>query len=259
MSRSADDGWARVVQVHRNGGGLALVFDYDGTLTPIVDHPAAAGLDDRVADLLADLARRPRVVVGIASGRSLDDLRRMVRVDGLLYSGSSGLEMEVDGRRIVDPTAAAACPVMAELAGRLDEAMRGFLGAWVERKPFGLTVHYRAVPDEHMPELRAQTRRLLEACGGGIRLTDAVRSLEVGPAVGRGKGAALRWIAGRAPRPTAVVYAGDSVGDADAFAACLELGGVAIAVGPEGPPEASHRLATPSELVSELFRLREVL
>jgi trehalose-phosphatase len=68
----------KLVSTHRAGCRLSLLFDYDGTLTPIVERPCLARLAQGTRDLLQALARVPGVGVGIISGRELTDLRHLV-------------------------------------------------------------------------------------------------------------------------------------------------------------------------------------
>jgi len=81
----------RLMAAYHRGERLVLVFDYDGTLTPLVAHPSLAHLDPALRDVLARLAATPRVTVGLVSGRGLDDLVGMVGLEGLSYGGSTGL------------------------------------------------------------------------------------------------------------------------------------------------------------------------
>src|SRR5262245_35407179 len=54
---------------------LNLAADYDGTLTPIVEHPDVAALSDRARQVIERMSRRDDVRVAIISGRNLDDLQ----------------------------------------------------------------------------------------------------------------------------------------------------------------------------------------
>src|SRR5262245_48483918 len=89
-----------LLSAHRAGRHLILLFDYDGALVPIVEHPQLARLAPRTRLLLKQLARQPRVSVGVLSGRKLDDLQEMVALPGLYYAGTNGLELELRGVRV---------------------------------------------------------------------------------------------------------------------------------------------------------------
>ncbi len=69
---------------------LGLVFDIDGTLSPIAPTPDEAQLYPGVASLLEQA--REHAHVAIMTGRALDDGAAMVNVDDITYIGSHGLE-----------------------------------------------------------------------------------------------------------------------------------------------------------------------
>src|SRR5262249_29183323 len=66
---------ARALAEYRTGRPLVLLFDYDGTLTPIVAHPSLAVLPAPTQTLLATLAGVDGVTVGVVSGRALGHLK----------------------------------------------------------------------------------------------------------------------------------------------------------------------------------------
>ena len=55
----------RLLRTYRAGQPLALLFDYDGTLVPIVEHPTLARLTPHRRGLLQRLAEQPRLIVGV--------------------------------------------------------------------------------------------------------------------------------------------------------------------------------------------------
>src|SRR5690242_10392430 len=71
--------------------GLAIFLDYDGTLTPIVSDPEKALLSDSMRQTLQELATH--IAVAILSGRDLDDVRRRVGIDKIIYAGSHGFDI----------------------------------------------------------------------------------------------------------------------------------------------------------------------
>src|SRR5216117_2181391 len=76
---------------------VAVFLDYDGTLTPIVRHPEDAWLSESMRHVLRELAAR--VSIAILSGRDLDDVRRRVDLDGIVYAGSHGFDIAGPGFR----------------------------------------------------------------------------------------------------------------------------------------------------------------
>jgi len=223
---------------------LFLFFDYDGTLTPIVERPEAAVLSAAMRTRIDGLAGR--CFVSVISGRGLADLEERVGVEGIAYAGSHGFELvEPDGRKLENPEAQAALPALDAAEAELRRNVSSIDGAQLERKRFGLAVHYRRVAAASVPEMDRAVKRVLEASDGQLALKSGKKVWEFVPALDWDKGKALAWIlekSGGNTRSALPVYFGDDVTDEDAFRAVAEHG-IGIAVG-EGPEEtaASHRL-----------------
>ena len=83
----------------------ALFCDIDGTISPIVSRPADAAVPEATREVLAVLVRRLGVVAFV-TGRSLEDGRRMIPLDGATYVGTHGLEvLRGDGSVQTEPQA----------------------------------------------------------------------------------------------------------------------------------------------------------
>src|SRR5436190_24021165 len=137
------------VQEVAGGSGRAAVFlDYDGTLTPIVSQPEDAWLSDSMRQTLRELAARGPVA--ILSGRDLDDIRRRVNIDSIVYAGSHGFDIAGPrGLRRQMATESLSNLDMAEK--ELHEALDGISGARVERKHFSIAAHYRSAKENDVP------------------------------------------------------------------------------------------------------------
>jgi trehalose-phosphatase len=70
-----------------------LLLDIDGTLSPIAPRPADAVLPPRTQRVLDELARSPGVQVVAISGRSAEDVRRLVALDDVWIIGNHGIEV----------------------------------------------------------------------------------------------------------------------------------------------------------------------
>lgn len=244
---------------YHTGFTLALLLDYDGTLTPIVEHPSLATLSRQTRRLLHCLAMKPRVVVGIVSGRPIDNLKAIINMPGICYAGISGLELELNGRRISDPLAELRYPVLQEAAKRLEKLAVVFPGAWVENKRLGLAFHYRNVGSECIDDLLMQTARCLRCFGDCLCTVPGPLALEIRPASEWNKGTAVRRILQYAGADAIPLYAGDEANDEDALAAAAALGGVAVGIGPRCPKSAQHQLDDPTILIHLLRRLAGAL
>src|SRR6266536_1186289 len=124
--------------VPTRGGRLAVFLDYDGTLTPIVSHPAHAVLSDSTRQAVRTLTAR--MPVAILSGRDLDDIRRRVDIDGIVYAGSHGFDI-AGPRRVRKQVAAEFLPILDMAEAELREALDEIPGAQLERKHFSVAAH----------------------------------------------------------------------------------------------------------------------
>ena len=212
-----------------------VLTDFDGTLSSIVDDPAAARPLAGVADALAALARR-YALVGVLSGRPVEFLQSVLP-SGLVLAGLYGLEISIDGERRDHPDADQWRAVIAAVAASDDVPP----GVHVEAKGLSLTLHYRGAA-----ELAAATAAwaAVQAARSGLVAREARMSVELHPPIEEDKGTTLRRLATGAD---AVCFLGDDRGDLAAFDALdlLAADGVRtlrIAVrSDEAPPELLER------------------
>jgi trehalose-phosphatase len=105
VTAAAPEVTRQLIAAYQSGIPIVLLFDYDGTLTPIVAHPWLAEISADGRKLLQDLIRQPRLHLAILSGRSLDELIQMVGLADLYYCGTGGLELDLRGKRLLPPHA----------------------------------------------------------------------------------------------------------------------------------------------------------
>jgi trehalose 6-phosphate phosphatase len=197
----------------------AVFFDFDGTLSDIVDNPASAHLVEGAADALTSLTTR--CPVAILSGRDLADVRERIGLPGIWYAGSHGFELTgPDGAHHQNAEAAASIPVLAEVAAELSDQLGHIPGVVVENKRFGVAVHYRNAARERVGEVAAAVRRAGQR--GALRVTTGREVIELRPNVDWDKGKTLRWVidhvrTGEQPGPLLPIYLGDDITDEDAF------------------------------------------
>lgn len=81
-----------------------MLLDYDGTLAPIAPHPDLAYLPVETRNVLQRLSNNPDVYIAIISGRNVENVKKMVGIEGITYAGNHGLEiLHADGNRFVFP------------------------------------------------------------------------------------------------------------------------------------------------------------
>ncbi len=244
-----------LVAAYHAGEKLLLLFDYDGTLTPIVEHPWQAQLAPQTRELLADLAAQPHVHVGIFSGRRLDELEQLIGLPPLAYCGLSGIEMRIDGNLLVHPTARESVQLIDEITRRLSAIEHVYPGAWVEHKRYGFTVHYRGVDAALIEEVRKRILGFLECWTRQLRIIDAPLAVEVLIGGTWTKGDAVRKMIEHVGEPLFAFYAGDAPNDREALEATTAHGGIALGVGPLAPTAATAHVSDPETFVGWLEAL----
>jgi trehalose 6-phosphate phosphatase len=256
---------------HRNGAAaafdklarherVAVLLDYDGTLVPILPRPEEAVLPEPARATLRGLSKSGRARVGVLSGRGLDELRRMVGVDGVFYAGAGGLEVLLGDGRWSPPEVEAWRDAVNDARAVLAALAAAHAGAWVEDKRIALAVHYRACAPEAAQTLKDAV--LAEAARRRLRALEGNRVLEVLPGIAWGKADAARLLLAEAGAPGphwGVLYAGDDQNDADAMQLVREIGGAAVGVGPRAPKEAEFYAEGPDEIRRLLAALAAAL
>jgi alpha,alpha-trehalase len=244
----------------RLGGRRPAVFlDYDGTLTPIVDDPAAAVLPDATRRAVRRLAKL--CPVAIVSGRDRADVAALVDIEGMVVAGSHGFDITGPGWEHQYEPGASARPALDAAADQLDEEIGSIPGAIVERKRYAIAVHFRKVAEDRVPDIDAAVDRALEA-HPGLRRTTGKMIFELRPDLEWDKGRALQFLLSHLhlDQPDVIpVYVGDDDTDEDALR-IIQHDGLGVMVGTEDRLTAAHlRLDNPGETMTFLNRLADLL
>jgi len=231
----AETEWADRI---RSAPSLALFLDFDGTLSPIVETPSSAKIDPEIKRLLTRLAERDDVSVTIVSGRALADVRQRAGVDGVIYAGNHGLEIESDTVCFREPHAENLRLELRHLLMQLELSVSDTSGTEIEHKGLSASVHYRRVN----PDLHDWVRRTVcdvVSKSRSFTCRDGKMVVEVRPRIDWHKGHAVCWILDSVlPAQTLPLYIGDDVTDEDAFASIPN--GIAIHVGEPSVTCASY-------------------
>ncbi|KAG7191529.1 threalose-6-phosphate phosphatase [Scheffersomyces spartinae] len=121
-----------------------FLFDYDGTLTPIVRDPAAAIPSQRLNDILDTLTRDPKNRIWVISGRDQAFLEKWMGSKNIGMSAEHGCFMKDFGSKEW-VNLAASFDMSWQL--KVDEIFQKYTdrtpGSFIERKKVALTWHYR--------------------------------------------------------------------------------------------------------------------
>jgi trehalose 6-phosphate phosphatase len=227
-SAQAEQRYAALVAV----ADTAVVgLDFDGTLAPIVDDPASAHIDPDAPGVLIPLAQVVRVVA-VITGRpvrqvlalgGLDDVGRRIGEAGgeLAVFGQYGSERWRSSRQqVISPPPP---PGLAGFARELPLVLReaGAADAFVEDKGLAIAVHTRRL-DDPADAFARLAPRLGDLARRHALVLEPGRQVIEARSPGTDKGTVVRDLAEQS-RAGGFLFAGDDLGDVDAFEAVADL------------------------------------
>lgn len=237
MDVTSPEGEQRYAALVRAAATAVVGLDFDGTLSPIVDDPEQAHIHPDARDVLVALSREVRAVA-VVTGRPA---RQVLDLGGLEEVGTAmaetGSELHVFGqygnerwssgrRRILSPRPPRG---LATFERELPRLLREHdaSAAYVEDKGLAVAVHTRRLPEPEaafaalLPALTALAERHDLVVEPGRNVVE-VRS------PGMHKGVAVRTLAEEL-QVGGFLFAGDDLGDLQAFEALGELAAEGIA------------------------------
>ena len=259
--------WQDFCKDYRAADHILLLSDYDGTLATIVGRPADAVLSASVRQALQALAGKSKINVGVISGRSIDELKSLVGIEDIYYSGNHGLEIEGPGLRYIHPQAEAARAMMKDLAAQLAKALRHIDGVIIQEKGLSVSVHYRLVKPEKEDAVTSAVKRITTPYvdKGEIRVYPMKKDWEIRPPINWDKGRAVEFIgqeikANLKLSHLLTIYPGDDTTDEDAFRFVQRPAGWSIYVGGEKASSAAeyylNSVGEVEEFLNRLIKLK---
>ncbi|XP_058452594.1 uncharacterized protein LOC131431107 [Malaya genurostris] len=205
---------------------IALLLDYDGTLAEVPDRPELSVIPPETKETLRRIANSGKVFVAIISGRSLDDLREKVGIDGIVYSGNLGLEIQLpDGTKLNQTISEEATANFHKMIEQLTKEV-AYNGAWIQNKQIAFTLHYREMEPNLVPDLLVNAKRIIESYG--YRTFASHNALEANPPIEWNKGRAAELILSSSFdknwKSRKVIFAGDDTPDEDVMKAIKGFG-----------------------------------
>ncbi len=210
------------------------LFDFDGTLSPLVADRNAAAIHPACAGMLGELSRSTTDQVAIISSRALEDLLPRIPLKDIIIGGNSGIEWQLPGgcrislgtnkKDILEARRRELMPLLEKL-GRQS-------GIEIEDKQWSVAIHVEKSG-------KAATERITKTIDDWaqrqkIALHHGPNVLEVQFLDGFDKSVGATFLASLLKIDTtkdSIFYAGDDENDAVAMRWAIESGGTAIMVG----------------------------
>ncbi|KAB2046155.1 hypothetical protein ERO13_D01G176700v2 [Gossypium hirsutum] len=249
------------------GKQIVMFLDYDGTLSPIVEDPDQAFMSTEMRAAVRDVARY--FPTAIVTGRCRDKVYSFVKLPGLYYAGSHGMDIKGPSKRcknkksnpgILFQPASEFLPMIDEVYKALVERTKSIGGAKVENNKFCVSVHFRRVDEKSWGALAEQVRSVLNQYPK-LKLTQGRKVLEIRPTIKWDKGRALEFLLAALgygnSNDVLPIYIGDDRTDEDAFKVLRDRGqgfGIIVSKVPK-ETNASYTLQEPSEVKEFLRRL----
>ncbi|HEX7885004.1 MAG TPA: trehalose-phosphatase [Phenylobacterium sp.] len=217
-------------------GESALFLDLDGTLAPIAPRPQDVRPDRRLTRLLERLKQDLGGRLAVVSGRTLEDIDRILEGRIGCVSAVHGLvRRDCDGSlHTPEPH-----PALDQAVAALHEFKAHDAGLIVEEKGASVALHFRLAPNRAR-DARKLTRRIAADTGLALQEGDMVEELRT---PGPSKGDSIRdFMETPAFRGACPVFAGDDATDEHGFAEVARLGGFGVLVGKPRPTHARFGL-----------------
>ncbi len=238
---------------------VVLCLDYDGTLSPIVENPKDAVMSDEMRQRVKNVAQH--LPVAIVSGRGLEFIRQQVALDEVYYAGSHGFEITGPNDFQHElPEAKDALPLLDATEKELNEQLASIDGAEVERKKFGIAIHYRRVEKDQRTKVKQAVQTIADR-ESQLQAGRGKMVLELKPNIDWHKGKAIHFIAdhlSESEQSGPILYIGDDITDEDAFRAIKTGAGVLVGSHDEDSA-ADYRLKDVAGVADFLQKLNENL
>lgn len=244
---------------------IILLSDYDGTLTPIREHPDLAVLSETIRELLLKFSFHQMFRLGIVTGRSLKQIKNLVNIPEMLYVANYGVELEGPNIYHISPEAQNARHVLRNIYFQLLKTLKHIEGVYIEDKDLSISLHYRLVKTVNNLKyvhkiFHTITEPFLEK--EMIHISTGKMVYEIRSHVNWNKARRIAWLLDHYFPPefnkdTLIVYLGDDTADEEVFT-FLSGKGLTVFVGkPSDASAADYFLHSSGEVTTFLKHLHE--
>ncbi len=235
-----------LIQTLQAGHHLAIMLDYDGTLTPIVARPEEAQLDAEGLQTLVDLATHPQIRLALISGRSVEQLQGFIDSilpqpillaglhGGQVWDAQNNQCLAEPNENLVNLKAQFLQDVYNHILTKYGELPQGIT---FEEKGYSFALHYRLAEDavgQDVHQVFQNAFNLDATVRNAFRIQAGHSVIEIVPKpFNKGEGVHFCMDYWQRQDPQArffPLFAGDDKTDEVGLKAVLALGGAGIAV-----------------------------
>ena len=208
-------------------GFFFLFLDFDGTLVPIQENPARCFLSPKIKSQLEAIGLSGKALMAILSGRTVNDIKKRVPFENIYYGGNHGLEISGPHIRYTHPDALRLKPMINRVCRKIEKEVGHIVGALIEKKKLGFTLHYRMAKREDKTLLKSIFYRIIAESPDSqtFSVLPGKKVLELAPNISWDKGKAALFLLKKQKKKYLPIYLGDDVTDETAFEALKKGGG----------------------------------
>jgi len=232
-----------------------LLFDFDGTLVELASTPDQVKVKPITKYIIENLAKI--FPVGIISGRCLNELKELIAIDGIFYSGNHGVEVEGPGLSFIEPNNSKFRNLILNLIEELKTKLSSY-NPLIEDKIYAVGIHYRTIDPQRINDFLFEVTKILDTPlnKNEIKILNGKKVIEVKPPVEWNKGDSVKIIMKHLKNDCAPFYFGDDITDEFAFETVNELNGTSVLISNgNSSTKAKFVLGSINELIGILAQI----
>ena len=240
--------------------GFFLFLDFDGTLVPIQNDPTKCVLSPKIKGQLEAIALSGKACMAILTGRTVSDVRDRVNIQDVYYGGNHGIEISGPLVNYTHPDALSGKHIIDRVCRKIEQEIANIEGAFIEKKKFGFTLHYRMAHKEDKALIQRAFHRITAENSDAQTVTvmRGKKVLELAPNVSWDKGIAALFILQELKRNYLPIYVGDDLTDETAFK-ILNEDGITIRIGRSKKTAAKYYLKGQWEVARFLKHIHNLI
>ncbi len=244
------DNLSEIEKKLRSIRGILLMFDFDGTLSPLASTPQQAKFPNNIKNLISKCSKFFPVV--IISGRSLKDIKIKVGLKNLIYAGNHGLEWQIGNKKDYFVVTKEAFQSYLVIKNEFKKIKRFFPGILIEDKKLTLAIHYRKLDQKFVVKFKKKAESIIKLFNkiNNLQVLRDKKTIEFRPNFDWNKGKfalyIFQYFENKFKHKILPIYFGDSATDEDVFK--ILPSGLTIKVGYSKISQAIYYLNNPSQV-----------